>query len=75
MRVRDLTVMAQAETRLKGNGDKIIHEDFRHIYSEKDEGIPFLVAHDGMICKSERIINIDLNLENQRNSGVCFTAL
>ena len=54
MRVRDLTVMAQAETRLKGNGDKIIHEDFRHIYSEKDEGrhgIPFLVAHDGMKVK------------------------
>ena len=33
MKMRDLSILALAETRLKGKGDRIIHENYRLMYS------------------------------------------
>ena len=38
MRVRKLDLLALAETRLKGCGDKVIHDDYRMIFSGREDG-------------------------------------
>ena len=68
MRERKLMVLALAETRLKENGDKIIHENYRLIHSGTDSGrhgVAFLVAPDVAQYVEgfgERIISVDLKL-------------
>ena len=35
---RRIDVLGLAETRLKGNGDQVIHGNYRIIYSENEDG-------------------------------------
>ena len=72
MRVRKLDMLALAETRLNGCGDEVIHDDYRMIFSGREDGrhgvalilgpkLANFVA--GIQQMSERIIGIDLKLE------------
>ena len=38
MKARRLDILGMAETRLRRNGDRTIHEDYRLIFSGKEEG-------------------------------------
>jgi len=72
MKMRDLSILALAETRLKGKGDRIIHENYRLIYSGREDsrhGVGFLVAAnlapyvEKVNNINERIMSIDMTLE------------
>ncbi len=75
MKERKLTILALAETRLKGNGDRIVHDNYRLIYSGIDDGrhgVAFLGAPDVVQCvegfgqHGERVISVDMKL----NQGI-----
>ena len=47
MKMRDLSILAVEETRMRGKGDKIIHENYRLIYSGAEDnrhGVAIMVT-------------------------------
>ena len=73
MKMRNLSILAMSETRLRSKGDKIIHEDYRLVYSGSEQarhGVGFIFESriapyvERVISINERIIGVDLKLEN-----------
>ena len=72
MKMRDVCILAFAETRLNGNGNRTIHESYRLMHSGGEDcryGVGFIVSDNlapyvvKLNCINERIIGIDLKLE------------
>ena len=70
--MRDLSMLALAEIRLKGKGGRIIHDNYRLMYSGGEgsrHGVGFLVADnlapfvENVKNISERLMSIDMKLE------------
>ncbi|KAK7067378.1 hypothetical protein SK128_011858, partial [Halocaridina rubra] len=73
MKMRRLSLLALSETRLRGSGDRIVHEDYRLIYSGGDDskhGVGFLLeptlgdAVEKVTHISARMVEIDLKIED-----------
>lgn len=72
MKMKRLSILAVSETRLRDKGDKIIHEDYRLIYSGNEQakhGVGFFLEPniaplvEKVIAINERLIGIDLKLK------------
>ena len=72
MKARRLDVLGMAETRLRRNGDRTIHEDYRLTFSGTEEGkhgVGFVLNEtigqsvEKVVFVNERIIGMDLRLD------------
>ena len=71
MKIRKLSIMAVYETRMRSNGDRVLHEGYRLIYSGGEQarhGVAFLLEPsiaqfvEKVIPINERLIGVDLKL-------------
>ena len=71
MKIRKLSITAVCETRMRSNGDRVIHEGYRLIYSGGEQarhGVAFLLEAsiaqfvEKVIPINERLIGVDLKL-------------
>ena len=72
MKMRNLSILALAETRLRGNGDKTIHEDYKLVYSGDEmarHGVGFIMEPsvaqyvEKVIFTNDRLIGVYLIIE------------
>ena len=72
MKTKKLSLLAVSETRLRGTGDKIMHDDYRLVYSGGEgtrHGVGFIIEPglaqylEKVIPLNDRLIGIDLKLE------------
>ena len=70
MKLRMLDVLGLAETRLKGNGDQMIHENYRMIYSGNDDG-----RHGVGIILSPKLACIVSGQEYNRRMNVLYVLI
>ena len=72
MKMRNLSVLALSETRMRGRGDRTIHENYRLLHSGEEDGkygVGFLVSEclapyvEQVNNVNERIICIDMKLD------------
>ena len=73
MKIRKLSILAVSETRLRGDGDKNIHENYRFIYSGSEQGrhgVGFILDPDvasyveKVTPLNERLIALDLRVKD-----------
>ena len=71
MKIGKLSIMVVCETRMQSNGDRIIHEGYRLIYSGGEQarhGVAFLLEPsiaqfvEKVLPANERLIGVDLKL-------------
>lgn len=71
MKERNLDVLGMCETRMKGEGEKLLHDNYKLIYSGRDDGqygVAFMMTPsfaervDSVRRGGERILNISVKL-------------
>ena len=72
MKMRDISILAVEETRMSGKGDRVIHENYRLIYSGGEDnrhGVAIILTDklapyvEKIDQVSERILGIDMKIE------------
>ena len=72
MKVQKLEILGMCETRLRGNGEKILHDNYKLIYSGEEDGrhgVAFMVAPN----TAERVDSIRRRGGRQINTSLKFT--
>ncbi len=77
MKERKLEIVGLCETRIKGKGEKTLHENYKIIYSGNEDGrhgvaimmSPLMAERmDSMDCRNERVMGITLTIEQTKIS-------
>ena len=74
-KINDLSILALTEIRLKGKGDRIIHENYRLMYSGVEDsrhGVGFLEA-DNLATYVEKVKNISeriMSIDIKKKTGI-----
>ena len=73
MKMRNLSILAMSETRLRGKGDRILHDNYRLLYSGGEgarHGVGFIIEPntaqyvEKVVPVNDRLIGIDIKLEH-----------